>query len=77
MAMSPNMALRRSPNPGAFTAADIQDVPRNLLTTNKAVNASRFDILGDDQQVVLPDWNPLFPEIGIKSRMITDLLLVD
>ncbi len=36
--MSSNMALRRSPNPGALTAAHLR-VPRILLTTNVA-NAS-------------------------------------
>jgi len=35
MAMSCSMALRRSPNPGAFTATDL-NVPRILLTTNVA-----------------------------------------
>ena len=38
MAMSSSMALRRSPKPGAFTAA-IWSVPRSLLTTSVA-NAS-------------------------------------
>ena len=37
-AMSPNMALRRSPKPGALTAQTFS-VPRSLLTT-KRVNAS-------------------------------------
>jgi hypothetical protein len=32
MAMSPSMALRRSPKPGALTATDLK-VPRILLTT--------------------------------------------
>ena len=35
MAMSWSMALRRSPNPGAFTATDLK-VPRILLTTSVA-----------------------------------------
>ena len=34
-AISSNMALRRSPNPGAFTARTL-NVPRNLFTTNVA-----------------------------------------
>ncbi len=33
--MSPSMALRRSPKPGALTAADL-NVPRILLTTRVA-----------------------------------------
>ena len=33
--MSWSIALRRSPNPGAFTAADL-NVPRILLTTSVA-----------------------------------------
>ena len=33
--MSSSMALRRSPNPGAFTAATLRP-PRSLLTTNVA-----------------------------------------
>ena len=33
--MSPSMALRRSPNPGAFTATDLNR-PRILLTTRVA-----------------------------------------
>ncbi len=35
MAMSSSMALRRSPKPGAFTAATLRP-PRNLLTTSVA-----------------------------------------
>ena len=35
MAMSSSMALRRSPNPGAFTATEL-NVPRTLLTTSVA-----------------------------------------
>ena len=35
IAMSASVALRRSPNPGAFTAAD-ENVPRILLTTSVA-----------------------------------------
>ena len=35
MAMSPSMALRRSPKPGALTAMDLK-VPRSLLTIRPA-----------------------------------------
>src|SRR2546426_6672043 len=47
VAMSCNMALRRSPNPGAFTAATCS-VPRSLLTTRVA--RASLDVLCDDKQ---------------------------
>ena len=48
MAMSPSMALRRSPKPGALTA-QMLSTPRSLLTTS-AVERFAFDVFGDDQQ---------------------------
>jgi len=47
VAMSSSMALRRSPKPGAFTAAHCS-VPRNLFTTRVA--RLRLDVLSNDQQ---------------------------
>src|SRR5438132_416272 len=48
IAMSSRISLRRSPYPGALTAATFS-VPRSLLTTSMAsASVSRF--LGDDEQ---------------------------
>src|SRR5271166_4079086 len=48
IAMSSSMALRRSPKPGALTAATFRP-PRSLLTTRVA-SASPSDVLGDDDE---------------------------
>ena len=48
IAMSSSIALRRSPKPGAFTAAQ-RSVPRILFTTSVA-SASPSTLLGHDQQ---------------------------
>ena len=47
-AMSSSMALRRSPKPGALTAATLRP-PRSLLTTRVA-KCLAFDVFGDDEQ---------------------------
>ena len=46
--MSSSIALRRSPKPGALTAATFRP-PRSLLTTSVAKRFS-LDVLGDYQQ---------------------------
>ena len=46
--MSSSMALRRSPKPGALTAAT-WSVPRSLLTTSGGQRLA-LDVLGDDQE---------------------------
>ena len=46
--MSSSIALRRSPKPGALTAATLRP-PRSLLTTRVAKRLA-LDVLGDDQQ---------------------------
>jgi hypothetical protein len=48
MATSSSIAFRRSPEPGAFTAATCS-VPRSLLTTIVTQRLA-FDVLGDDQR---------------------------
>jgi len=69
--MSWSMALRRSPNPGAFTATDL-NVPRILLTTSVA-RAFALDVLGDDQQRTTGLHDLL--ETGSTSR--TDVILFE
>ena len=66
MAMSCNMALRRSPKPGAFTATDLK-VPRILLTT-KVANASP-----STSSAMITKGRPLcmtFSRIGNMSRTV-------
>ena len=46
--MSSSIALRRSPKPGALTAATLRP-PRSLLTTSVGQRLA-LDVLGDDQQ---------------------------
>ena len=48
IAMSSSIALRRSPKPGALTAATFRP-PRSLLTTSVAKRLA-LDVLGDDEQ---------------------------
>jgi hypothetical protein len=42
------MALRRSPNPGAFTARDLQSAAQ--LVDDERRERLAFDVFGDDQQ---------------------------
>ena len=48
IAMSSSIALRRSPKPGALTAATLS-VPRSLLTTKRRESFA-LDVFGDDEQ---------------------------
>ena len=47
-AMSPSIALRRSPKPGALTAADVQHAAE--LVDDQGRQRLAVDVLGDDQQ---------------------------
>ena len=73
MAMSPSMALRRSPKPGALTA-QMLSTPRSLLTTS-AVSASPSTSSAMINSG-LPDWADLLQERDQLAK-IADLLLVD
>ena len=46
--MSPSMALRRSPKPGALTAQTLQDAAQ--LVDDQGRQRLALDVLGDDQQ---------------------------
>ena len=64
--MSPNMALRRSPKPGALTAHTFR-TPRSLLTTNSVkASASTSSAMINNG---LPVW-ATFSRIGTKSRRL-------
>ena len=60
--MSPSMALRRSPKPGALTAHKLGETPRSRFTT-KAARRFILDILGDDQQMACH-----YPLHGVEQR---------
>ena len=47
-AMSPSMALRRSPKPGALTAHTLQDAAQ--LVDDQHRQRLALDVLGDDEQ---------------------------
>jgi hypothetical protein len=66
MAMSPSIALRRSPNPGALTAATFKRASQ--FVDHQQGQSFRFHVLGDDQQraTALSD----FSRIGTRSRML-------
>ena len=46
--MSPSIALRRSPKPGALTAQTLQDAAE--LVDDQGRQRLALDVLGDDQQ---------------------------
>ena len=66
MAMSPSMALRRSPKPGAFTAQMFR-TPRSLLTTSvvRASPSTSSAMINSG----LPVWLT-FSSSGIRSRRL-------
>ena len=65
MAISCNIALRRSPNPGAFTAIEVK-VPRILFTTNveRASPSTSSAIITSGLDVCIT-----FSSTGTKSRI--------
>ena len=70
MEMSSSIALRRSPNPGAFTAQAFS-VPRRLLTTSVArASPSTSSAISSSG---LPDW-AIFSRIGSRSFMLETFL---
>jgi hypothetical protein len=71
--MSSSMALRRSPKPGALTAAIFRP-PRSLLTTSVA-RAFAFDVFRDDQER-LAGLNHGFQDREHRLQ-VGELLLVD
>ena len=72
--MSSSMALRRSPKPGALTAATFS-VPRSLLTTRVGERLA-LDVLGDDERGACRSWRPVSSS-GQQVLHRRDLLLVD
>ena len=73
VAMSPSMALRRSPKPGAFTAQQLI-TPRSLLTTSAASTSP------STSSAMIRKGLPLVATLsisGTKSRRVRDLLLED
>ena len=72
-AMSPSMALRRSPKPGAFTAQMIQHAAE--FVDHQRRQGLAFNVLGDDQQRLAPLHHLLQQRDQVAQ--IADLLLVD
>ena len=72
-AMSPSMALRRSPKPGAFTAQTLQHAAE--LVDHQRRQGLALDVLGDDQQR-LARWADLLQQRN-QVADVADLLLVD
>jgi len=65
--------LRRSPEPGAFTAQMFQHAAQ--LFTTRAASASRFDVFGDDEQRLTRSDN--FIQERQELGQVCDLLLVE
>ena len=72
MAMSPSMALRRSPKPGALTAQMFKHAAE--LVDHQRRQRLAFDVLGDNQQRLAR--SGVFPAAE-SGRAVGDLLLVD
>ena len=71
--MSPSMALRRSPKPGALTAQTLQEAAQRLTTSAASASLSTSSAMMSSGRPVCAT----FSSSGSMSRTLDELLLVD